>query len=241
MSKLAPRNAKVMIVKESDGRTYVQKRYLAVYTAVQERAAYDRLRPLCGPIRGIKMARVLAVDEKKNSLRLEYVPGKSLYETVEVGNLGPLIEWRKPLVELFTAARTRGIRFDGDPSNFIVHAETGQLVIIDPVCVDLQIEDFAMVVFLWGLIKLMLRNPRPWRFTPLMRVWCAYFRDYRRCTGADPHGFNRQMACYIDMVIGWNKEISPVDDLFMAMLRRYVAVPLYTFVKWLFRWNLVRV
>jgi len=150
MSKLAPRNANVMIVKESDGRTYVRKRYLAVYTAVQERAAYDRLRPLCGPIRGIKMARVLAVDEKNNSLRLEYVPGKSLYETVEMGDIGPLIEWREPLVELFTAARTRGIRFDGDPSNFIVHAETGQLVIIDPVCVDLQIEDFAMVVFLWG-------------------------------------------------------------------------------------------
>jgi hypothetical protein len=241
MSKLAPRNATVQILRLDDGHLYVHKRYHSVYTATQEQHAYRTVQLLCRDIQGIRLAYVLGVDEKENSLHLEYIPGKSLYELLEAGKIDPIIQWTDRLVELFSAAKTQKSYFDSDPSNFIIHAKTGELVIIDPVCTNLRLEDFAMVVFLWGLIKLMLRKPRFWQYPSLIRVWRTFYREYLQRGDVESGRFNHEMVRYIDVVIKWNREVSPVDSLLITLMRRMVVVPMYMVVRWFFHLNLVHV
>ncbi len=234
MSGIAPRNATVTFVTREDGSRYVKKKYRAIYTAAQEQDAYHKIQPLLQDIKAIRSAQVLNVDESSNVIYIEYIHGESLYELAMKGNITPILEWKEPLIDLFDKARKKGVRFDGDPSNFILHAKSGELVIIDPVCTDLQLNDFAMVVFLWGLIKVIIRSLRFWRYPFIIRVCRIYYRSYLQQTGVVPHLFGQEMIRYIDVVIEWNKEVSSADSRIMILLRRIVAVPIYTTVKWFF-------
>lgn len=239
MSGLAPRNASIQILKSEDGSHYVHKKYLAVYTSLQEQQAYNKLRPLLKNTPEIRLARILSANENENSINIEYIPGKSLYEMAQKGIFEPLREYQKPLVALFIAARNAGVRFDSDPSNFIIHSRTGQLVGVDPICADIELEDYAAVVFIWGLVKLILRSLKFRRYPSLIRLIRSYLSCYLAEADVSSKDFNQQMASYITTVISWNKQISPVDGPAMILLRRCVAIPLYSIARCLFRLNWV--
>lgn len=237
MSRLAPRNATVEILKSDEGLLYVHKRYHAVYTARQEQEAYSRLQPLLENIQGIRSAQILDVNEDENSIALEYIPGKSLYDLAGSGIFGPLRDCQERLVTLFIAARNAGVHFDSDPSNFIIHSNIGELICIDPVCADIQLKDYAAVVFIWGLVKLVLRSLKFWQYPSLIRAMRSYLSCYLTQADINAVCFNQQMASYITVVIDWNKEISSIDGLLTILLRRCVAIPLYSITRCLFRRN----
>lgn len=239
MSKVAPHNA--TIEYRNDGtRPYVYKKYRAKYTAVEESEAYERVRTLTSGIERVRPARVYTVDPADDSLKLEFVPGRSLWEIVADGEVGALERVRADVMTLTGAARARGVRFDCDPSNLMCESGEDGLVIIDPVCVDLELRDFAMVVFLWGLLKLVLRNPRVWRDRAILRSWFRYYREYLERAGTAHEAFNEQMVRYIDVAIGWNKEKNPIEGPLTRGFRFVVVVPLYRLVRAAFRRNLVR-
>lgn len=226
MSRLAARNATVTLPREG-APAVVHKRYHAVYTAAEERAAYARLEPLCRAIDGVRPARLLAVDEGENRLSLEFIPGDDLDRLIQRGEPAPLERWRRPLIELFTAAHRAGVRFDADPSNMLPHPDGGELVIIDPVCTDLALRHFPMVVFHWGLTKRVLREPRPWRWPAVLRARRRYLEEYLRTTATERGEFNGELARYIDRVIEWNRQEYPGEPAHRFALRRLVAIPLY--------------
>jgi|GEM_PF-3427433 len=237
MSRLAPRNATVQILESDEGSFYAHKCYHAVYTARQEQQAYGKLQPLLENIQAIRSAQILDVNEDKNSITLEYIPGKSLYDLVGAGIFAPLRDCQERLVKLFIAARNTSVRFDSDPSNLIIHSNTGELICIDPVCADIQLEDYTAVVFIWGLVKLVLRSLKFWQYPELIRTIRSFLSCYLTQADVSYVRFNQQMASYITVVIDWNKEISSVDGVVTIFLRRCVAIPLYSITRCLFRRN----
>ena len=239
MSKLAPRNATIEICDHDDGSKFVRKTYRATYTALDEQLAYGRVEHVYRDCPGVRVARFLELDSDSNSFTLEYIPGKSLYDSAAGGDFRPLNCWHTRLIAPFVLARNEGLCFDSDPSNYIVHADTAELVAIDPVCTDLRLNDYAAVVFLWGIIKLMLRTVRFWRYPALFRIGRNFKKQYLATADAGREDFNRQMVTYIDVVIGWNREESPVDSKALKLVRRYLAIPLYSTARFAFRRNLV--
>ncbi|HIJ83680.1 MAG: hypothetical protein HW380_430 [Magnetococcales bacterium] len=240
MSKLAPRNATVRIV-DADCDPYVIKRYHATFTAVAEHHAYTRMQPLCAAIPGVRTAKIIQVDAVMDTLRLEFIPGTSLYESVCQGHIRLLHIWRDSLLQLFFAAKNNNIYFDADPSNFIIHENGRELVVIDPVCKPVDLEDYALVVFLWGLFKIMLRSVRVWHIGEIFGVIMDYSLHYRKITGSRSDALRMQMGQYIHQVIAWNRESSPVDGPLTTALRRGVVIPTFTLIQWLLKKGWVKI
>ena len=44
----------------------------------------------------------------------------------------------------------------------------------------------------------------------------------------DDQEFRDQLCSYIDVVIGWNREVSEIDSWGMIAVRRLIAIPLYS-------------
>lgn len=239
MSKLAPRNATIEIDENKDGQRIVKKTYRATYTAHDEQLAYGRVDHIYRDCPDVRIARFLEIDSDNNSFTLEYIPGESLYDSAAGGDFKPLSYWHTQLITPFVLASKEGLCFDSDASNYLVHADTAKLVAIDPVCADVPIDDYAAVVFLWGIIKLMLRTPRFWRYPRLFRIGRNFKKLYLAAADVSSGDFNRQMVTYIDVVIGWNREVSPVDTRAMKLIRRYLAIPLYSTARFAFHRNLV--
>lgn len=226
MSKLAPRNATIEIIQHGDNKSVVKKTYHAVYTVAQEQSAYLRMSSVYVECDDIRCARVLEADE--NSLFLEYIPGDSLYESAADGRFEPLMYWQQRLVGPFVLARQNEIAFDSDLSNYIVHSDSGKLVAIDPVCADCRMADYAAVVFLWGILKLALRTARFWRYPRIIGIARVFMANYLARCPVNEDELRQQLTSYIDVVIGWNKEIAPSDGVVMVLVRRVIAIPLYS-------------
>jgi len=238
MSKLAPLNAKIEY-KENQRCKYVYKCYHATYTAKDEFEAYERVDKLIQGLKKFRTAKIYNVNESDNCLSIEYIPGHSLYEIISETNVDVLKKWQSLLITLFIKARNAKVHFDSDPSNLMCDDRTGDIVIIDPVCVDLDIDDFVMIVFMWALIKIMLRNRSFWRNKAIIKHWFNYYREYLQATGVDFREFNSQLVKYIDVVIGWNKEGNSVEGPMKRVMRYLLFIPIYTVIKWIFKWNIV--
>ena len=239
MSKVAPHNAFIEVLREENKRV-IAKHYRATgkYTASQEASAYSELEKLVMPIKGIRPAKIQRIDEVGNVLYLEFVPGLNLFERITGGDEACLKTLKKPLMELFLAAKLEQICFDSDPSNILFEAEG--MVLVDPVCRKLPLADFTLVVFMWGLIKVSLRNIRFWRIVRLFRYWRTYYREYCDMADTTYDSLNSQMVACIDLAIVWNKERNSIEGSFYYAFRRIVVIPIYSIVRELFRWNLVR-
>lgn len=239
MSKVAPHNAVVEFI-EQDHQQIVLKRYRAGarYTAGQENHAYKQLSRLVSQLHGVRTAHVIRFDEEENALYLEFIPGATLHERINSGDEEILARLKEPLVELFWAARQENLAFDSDPSN-IMFDQNG-IVLIDPVCTELEIDDYSFIVFMWGLIKITLRNRRFWRIGKIIGHWKHYYSSYCEHQGIIYKGLNQQMVDYIGLVIGWNCEKNQVEGVLLRSFRYVVVIPIYMMVRLLFRWNLIK-
>ena len=239
MSKVAPHNAVVEFI-EQDGQQIVVKRYRAgaKYTAKQEAHAYQQLSKLLSQFQGARTAQLIRFDEESNALYLEFIPGASLHERINSGEQAILANLREPLIELLGASRQKHLQFDSDPSN-IMFDQNG-IVLIDPVCTELEIDDYSFIVFMWGLIKIILRNRRIWRIGKIIGHWNDYYISYCQHNGITRKMLNQQMAGYIGLVISWNREKNHVEGIFLRFFRCVVVVPIYTVVRQLFRWDLIK-
>lgn len=241
MSKDRPHNAQIEYVKGTSG-PYVVKRFREAgkFTAGQEANAYDSLRKLLNDVPGTRAARVLAVDEEANTLSLEFLEGLNLHERLAHGDMDILDNIRERLLRIFKRARDTGFRFDSDPSNILFEtdaAEKQNLVFVDPSCIPLPIRDHAFIVFMWGLIKIPLRDWRVWRARKIAPYWNAYCREYCQLSNISGASLAQQMTAYIDLVIQWNKERNPVEGVLIHSFRRLVVIPIYRAIRLWFAWK----
>ena len=239
MSRVAPHNAIIQFVDRGGERIVIkQYRLGAKYSAEQEVQAYYKLDKLLGQNHGSRVAQLYHFDEKNNEIHLEYIPGKNMYEKIKDGDYTCLKNNKAMLVKLFSVARKERIKFDSDPSNIMFDRKG--MVFIDPVCKELEIDDYPFIVFMWGLIKVILRNPRVWYIFRIMEQWREYYFDYCQDNHIDHRTVNKQMCEYIELVIDWNREKNSVEGIFVYVFRRTVVIPLYSVVEQLFRWNIVK-
>ena len=241
MSKVAPHNAWIEYANGNSG-PYVVKwfREGGKFTAGQEARAYDVLRRLLDDVPGARAASILALDEAANTLSLEFIEGLSLHERLAQGEFDILEETRERLLRIFIGARDNGFFFDSDPSNILFEAGAtdGQnLVFIDPSCITLPIRDHAFIVFMWGLIKILLRDWRVWHIWKMRPYWDSLWRGYCALSNVSGASLAQQMVAYIDLVIRWNKERNPVEGPITYSFRRLVVIPIYRAVRLWFLWN----
>lgn len=241
MSKVAPNNATIELKSDEDGRQYIHKKYHAKYTSAEELYAYQQLNKcLSNKNSGIRAAQVYDVNDLDNSLNIEFVNYKNLHEILFSGNVNVLITIQDKLLNLFDEARRQHIRFDSDPSNMLCDEIGVNIVLVDPICVNLKLDDFTAVVFIWGLIKLSLRNPRVWQTYKILKICFDYYRKYIAQTGICYKTFNRQIGIYIGVAISWNLEKNAVEGFITRLFRLVMVVPLYSVVRVVFKYNLIR-
>jgi len=236
MSKIAPHNSFVEFIEQNGIRIAVKTfRRGGKYTAAQEARAYSNLAKILPGIDGVRLANIRRLDAENNALHIEYIASESLFERIINGDEACLEVLKKPLINLFLIAKQNQVHFDSDPSNIMFDNEG--IVFIDPVCTELSIEDYSFIVFMWGLIKIALRNRRIWRIRKIIAYWKDYYREYCHVSGTNSSVLNHQMENYIDLVINWNKERNANEGYFVYVFRYIVVIPIYSIVRQIFRWN----
>ncbi len=229
------RNSTIRFERQGD-RTVVHKHYHARYGVDEEVASYERLAKLLQKFSGLRVPRVYEVNSSQNSMSLEFIAGPHLTDLYR--NAGPRVfdQTREQLVSLFVYASEEKVRFDCTPEHFLVDRDAGGFVIIDPVCDDIDLDDFAAVVFLLGMIKCYLRH-RPWRWTlSFMSSWKRYYRSYVEQSRGTRHAFNQQVSRYIDRVVLWNQQTYD-DSLRVRATRNFAIIPFWRVMRAFFRWN----
>ena len=216
----------------------VEKRYHSNFTALQERESYERLARLVKEIPGIRTASV--IDTSEDTIVLEYIDGPNISENVLSKDIAVLNKKKPALISLFLAAREEKLFFDFDPTNIICDSKEKQLVLIDPVCEPVMLSEHAIIVFLWGLIKIFLRSKRVFCLKSFCRAWYLYYTEYIAKADISYKILNKQMCEYINVVIGWNKKESKDESLRLRAFRHIVIIPVYNFIKSLFKLNVIR-
>ena len=214
-------------IQKRDAVVVVDKTYTREYSATEEESAYREIRTVAEGLEGIRVANVLEVATGRNAIVVEYVDGFNLRQYLAMHGLRRLAESRPSLVELFVRSRRAGIRFDADPTNFIVVPDGNELVIIDPACRPVEIPDYCFVAFVFGLLKLGLRSPLRCNWLRLTGALKPYYHAY--CAGVDEPttvgSLHRQMAELLSCVIGWNRLAVESESVTQRLLRRLVVIP----------------
>jgi len=240
MSKVAPLNATIEYHLDC-AQPHVRKRYHATYTAVEEAASYKQVERIVDGVSGVRTAHVYDVDVETNSIRVEYVPGSSLWEIMAAEGAAPLGRHLPALVATFGRARAMGIPFDSDPSNLMVDQRNGGIVFIDPICTSGELfRDYAMVVFLWGLIKRCLRDWRIWHAAEMFKAIREWRREYCVANDVSTQELDEQLSRYIDVVVGWNLQANAIEGPVVRAFRVAVVTPLYLLVREAVRFGALR-
>ena len=231
------RNSTLSVCDFND-RLVVNKTYHAEYSARQEHEAYSRLAPLFEETSGMRLPDICELDDSTNAILIEYIEGKDLRDLIKSDGFRSLAPHEERLVSLFAKARRRMERFDSDPANFIVSDATGELVLVDPVCQEIELPDYVLVVFLFGLVKAALANPFR-RDILRLRDVVATFRDAycAQCDQADPQSVRDQLADYIGVVIQWNREPASSESLALKAMRHCFWIPVLRGGRLWLRWR----
>ncbi len=238
-SRIERRNSYLKICSGIKG-VYVEKSYHARFTARQEYKAYQSLEALLLATPGIRLPQIYEIDDSYNTIQLELINGPNLVESFLQNGIQAFDQQRKVLVSLFVAAHTLDLPFDSDPSNFLIEPSTEGLVLVDPVSAEVNLPDFNIVVFLWGLIKSFIRSRAPHRFPVFWKCWKNYYIDYLKATDGKYWKLNNQISRYIDVVIGWNLSESQNDPWWKRIVRMIAIVPVWRAIQLPFKFNLVK-
>lgn len=250
MSKIAPQNARIEFKYDELGRQYVYKKYHARYTSREEFVAYQKLSACLQEVNSsIRLAKVYDVNDSDNSISIEYINYQNLEEILVSCNTNILTTIQDALIDLFYEASCQRVIFDSDPSNLLCKKDGTEIVIIDPLALSeeeiladprLRLKDYPAVVFIWGLVKLTLRNAKIWRSFEILRVCLDYYRKYILKSKSQFKSINNQIAIYIGLAISWNIEKNEVEGIITRLTRCVIVVPVYSFVRLLFVLNFIR-
>lgn len=236
--RFARRNSTLSIVAYN-GHLCVKKQYHSRFTAVQENEAFSRVGKLTQGQHRIRCANVYGIEPEFNAIYIEYIPGLNLADDFVIRGVEALSKPKTTLLSLFQRASDANVRFDSDPKNLIRGPKRKELVIVDPTCEDIDLQDFCIVVFLWGLIKLLFQCQGPVSVVRLVRCWRSYYREYMKLAGRKPRELTEQLSYYIEAVIRWNWLESDHCSFAERLMRKALVVPLCYAFKLAFSWNVV--
>jgi len=224
---------------ECDGElTIVRKQYHARYNVAEEVTVYEQLNSILQEVSGFRVPQVYESDTEENWMSLEYVGGPHLTDMYTTIGPRAFDETRQSIISLLVHLRRKRFRIDCAPEHFLRDTDSGDWVIIDPVCEEFDLEDFAAVVFLLGMIRCFFRK-RPWRWAlSFPGTWKRYYRAYVKQSQGTQKAFNQQVSTYIDRVIAWNRQACE-EPVHMRILRRTLLVPFWQILQWGFRRNLI--
>lgn len=234
------RRNSTLLLREDKQRKIIEKTYHARYRVREEAEAYERLDHIINDLPHLRRPKIYLVDDVTNSLQLEFVEGVDLLH--EYGQHGSYVlqAWHDTLTKLLVNAHRNNVRFDADPSNFIVEHSKDCLAVIDPVAVDLDLDHFPVVVFLFGLIKCFIRYPRWWLRGKLLTIWYRYYSSYVQNSGCAWADLNRQLDHYIATVIHWNYAESQSEPFYKRLIRILIIIPAWQLIRVPFKFNWVK-
>lgn len=230
VSKTAPNNSYLDFSVIDDELTVIKHyREKGRYSAGEELQCYKMMSALIDGFPNIRLAKAWMKKNLEDCLLVEYIPGKNLYEVFILGDISDCEKYCQLLLVLFVEASNSNIKFDSDPSNIMFDKEG--LVLIDPICVDLDLPDYTFVVFYWGIIKSSLRNWRIWKIPRTYRMAYRLLEDYVVAAQIGRSDIKTQLIQYIDTVIAWNRDRNEVEGLITYSFRILFVIPLYHLVK----------
>ena len=230
------RNSSLQMCRGSQG-DYIRKHYHRRFQVEQEYQAYLALDSVIKNLKGIRRAEVYAVDESRNLINVEFIDGPTLAEDYLKQGVTALEARLDGLVSLFYEARKQQVQFDSDPSNMIYDRRSDTLVLIDPVCEKMDIADYSMIVFLWGMVKCFLRAQSYEQAAGFRKFWKNINRKYQKACHVSHLEMNRQMCLYIDRVIGWNRTENQNESLGRRWVRHIFQAPTYRIIQLGFKWK----
>lgn len=233
VSRITRRNSTIEIWSSSE-KMWVSKAYHARYQVRDEAKAYEEVAALLVNIRRLRTAAVYNVDETNNVLELEYVAGPTIAEKLSAEGGPSISEIQDTLLDMLVCTHEKKVHLDLDPSNLILDENSDDLVLIDPICANLNLSHFSAVVFLWGMIKrFVVRGYRVDRWLGNAKAWGAIYGNYAARTNCPPGLLSLEMGQYIDTVIKWNIEESSNESLAKRLARWAIIIPTW----WVFRFT----
>jgi len=232
------RNSSLEMRRDIQG-DYIRKHYHRRFRVEQEYQAYLALDPVIKQIHGVRRAEIFTVDESKNTIDIEFIDGPTLVEEFIEHGFEALEARIDCLLPLFHEARKRQVRFDSDPHNMIYDQSSDTLVLIDPVCDTINIADYAMIVFLWGLIKCFFRAHRYEQAAAFRKFWLDTTRKYQKASNVSHLELNRQMCLYLDRVIHWNQTENQNESFPRRWLRHLCLAPAYRIIQLGFKCQII--
>lgn len=228
LSKVARRNSTIEIWA-TDSKTWVRKTYHSRYQVRNEAEAYEVFKNLLAGTPGIRTAAVYDVHTASNSIDMEHISGSTIAEAMSMCGPKILVGIQGPLLDLLVLTNSHQLHLDCDPTNFIIEQNVQELVLIDPICVPMNLSHFSAVVFFWGQVKSFVANCyRVDRWPSYARAWKSLRSAYVSRTSCSQHALSRELSQYAAVVIRWNVEESAHDSLFRRLLRWAVLIPLWT-------------
>lgn len=219
------RNSSLELLRARDGRMRIRKRYSRRYVVQDELDGYVRLSELLRGLEGVRAAGVVDVDEGRRWLDVEFVDGQTLAAALEREGATAASGRVEALVELFVRSHASGVPFDADPANMIVEMQSGELVLIDPVSDRLELRHEAVVVFLWGLMKVAVSPRSVLRLGEYRHTWIRIAREYCARVGCHEGELDREIARYLGKVVAWNLFESASEPLIKRLVRVLLFVP----------------
>ncbi|MCP4712309.1 MAG: hypothetical protein GY869_27120, partial [Planctomycetes bacterium] len=144
-------------MRRGDYGNCIRKHYHRRFQVEQEYQAYLELDSVIENVIGIRRAEVYGIECHQNLIDVEFIDGPTLAEDFLERGVSALEARIDCLLSLFYEARKQQVQFDSDPSNLIYDRRSDTLVLIDPVCEKMDIADYSMIVFLWGMVKCFFR------------------------------------------------------------------------------------
>lgn len=230
MSKIAPINAQISF-ETIDRHCVVVKTYRsgARFNALQEYQAYLKLIEFLQEIDGVRVAKIIKFSPSQNQLTIEKINVPTLQEDLKRGNVSSLRKCRNRLMSVFLQASLKELKFDSDPTN--IFFDGNDIVIIDPICQDIDIDDYTFVVFVWGIIKIIVRSWKLWNAPKLIAEVKRLVQCYSKKINRPNDDIIHQIIKYIDIVIEWNRERNQVEGILMYFFRKIVVVPIYRVIQ----------
>ena len=235
VSRFTRRNSTIEIWASAD-RTWLRKTYHARYQVSDEADAYKAFKQLLATIPGIRTAEVYGVDEPNNALDMEFVEGPTLAKELAARGGAIFQKIQEPLLKLLVLAHQKNQHLDSDPTNLMIEKQSGELVLIDPICADLDLSHFSAMVFFWGLVKNFVsqayRVDRWWSFA---KTWRSLRKAYLQQAPCTPHLFHLELSQYIATVLSWNVKESAQESVLKRLVRWTMIIPLWSALYLVFR------
>jgi hypothetical protein len=215
-------NSVVRIVCRN-GEKYVEKKYHIKFTVDDEISGYKELNKVMSDIERARTCNVVKEVSDKSAIRLEHIDCPLLYNCIFKDDDKDAYLILGIIVDVCVKSKRMGYTFDLDPKNIFLCIDENKpfLVVIDPPCINTNIDDHNAVVFFIGVLKSFVRYGlyRPIRS---LGIIVFFVKRYIHRSELTLKRFMGQAATYARIVASWNYDPDEAGGESILGMRRVV-------------------